>query len=382
MRRILIVHPEADVRTALEDSVRAVAAGPLIVEWAASLADGLRRARAIKPHVVFADIAGERVLVLQAMSELRAPGRLIVGLYNPLVLQGDLAFLRDATRSGVGDFIPLPTSDAEVLAALSASEHRDEEAPEEGRVISFFSQQGGVGTTTLAVNTALLMAGSNGVKGPVVLCDAAVQFGGAASFLGLTPQRDLADFLRDSHGGTALSACLTDEPVSGLKILAAPRDPIEGDRITPEDVTRVLIELRRRFRWVVVDTPPVLDLLTLAVLDSSDRIFVVTEAVTPTILGTARLLKLLDDERLGGDRVRVVLNRFNSFEGNLSERTVAERLSRDLDHVVPYDRTFVTAATRGRPVAVGRPNAAVEAALSRIGEDAVGLLAGPSGVPR
>ncbi len=378
MRRILIVHPEPAARTALESSIRAVSRGPVVLEWAASLADGLRRARAFKPHAVFIDITGERTLVLQVLAELRAPGCAVIALYNPLVMQGDLAFLRDATRAGVSDFLPLPTSDADVQAALSAAEHRDDPAAEEGQVVSFFSQQGGVGTTTLAVNTALLMAGSGQVKGSVVLCDAAVPFGGAASFIGLSPQRDMADLVRDPQGGAALAACLTDEPATGLKILAAPRDPVDGDRIAPEDLTRVLIELRRRFRWVVVDTPPVLDLLTLAVLDASDKIFVVTEAVTPTVLGTARLLGVLADERLGGDRLRVVLNRFNSFEGMLSERTVADRLQRDLDHVVPYDRAFVTAATRGRPLVLGRPSSAVEAALSRIGEDIVGQSAGQS----
>jgi pilus assembly protein CpaE len=339
------------------------------------MADGLRRSRAIKPHVVFLDIGGEKTLVLDTARELRAPGRLIVGLYNPLVLRGDLPFFRDATRAGVGDFIPLPASEIELLAALAASENRDGRAPAEGRVIAFFSQQGGVGTTSLAVNTALLMAGADQVKGKVALCDAAVQFGGAASFLGLKPQRDLADLVRDPQGVAALPACLTEEPGSGLKVLAAPRDPVEGDRITPEDITRVLIELRRRFAWVVVDTPPTLDLLTLAVLDSADKIFVVTEAVTPTILGTSRLLKLLDDERLGADRIRVVLNRFNSFEGNLAERTVSEQLGREVDHVVPYDRSFVTAATRGRPVLLGRPSSAIEAAFSNIGQDALSVKA-------
>ena len=75
MRRILIVHPDADVRTALEGSVRAAGSGPLVVEWAASLADGLRRACALQPNAVFVDISGERELVLQAIPELRAPGR-------------------------------------------------------------------------------------------------------------------------------------------------------------------------------------------------------------------------------------------------------------------------------------------------------------------
>jgi len=373
--RVLVVHPEAEVRTSIEESLRNVGPKPLIVESAPSLADGLRQARAIKPHVVFLDLGAERSLVLDAARELRAPGCLVVGLYNPLVLRGDLPFFRDATRAGVGDFIPLPASDSELLAALHSAETRDGRAPAEGRVIAFFSQQGGVGTTSLAVNTALLMAGSDQVKGKVALCDAAVQFGSAVSFLGLKAQRDLADLVRDPQGVAALPACLTEEPGSGLKVLAAPRDPVEGDTITPEDITRVLIELRRRFDWVVVDTPPTLDLLTLAVLDSADKIFVVTEAVTPTILGTSRLLKVLNDERLGADRIRLVLNRFNTFEGNLSERTVADQLGRPVDHVVPYDRNFVTAATRGRPVLLGRPSTALEAAFSALGQDATTLQA-------
>jgi pilus assembly protein CpaE len=343
------------------------------VEWAASLADGLRRARVNQPHVVFLDIGAERSLVLHAISELRAPGRLIVGLYNPLVLRGDVAFVRAFTRAGIADFIPLPPSEADVLGALAAAEHPLEGAPTEGRVIAFFSQQGGVGTTTLAVNTAMLMAGSDEVDGLVALCDSAVQFGTAASFLGLSVGRDLADFVRDPQGGAALSACLTEETVSGLKVLAAPRDPVQGDAITPEDLTRVLMELRRRFAWVVVDTPPVLDLLTLTVLDSADTIFVVTEATTPTLIGTERLLTVLDGERLNDERLRIVLNKFSTFDGNLSEDTVADRLGRDMDHVVPYDRAFLTASTRGRPVVATRAASAVEAALSRIGEDAVGL---------
>lgn len=375
MPRVLVVHPEAEVRGSIEESLRNIGPKPLIVESAPSLADGLRQARAIKPHVVFLDLGAERSLVLDAARELRAPGCLIVGLYNPLVLRGDLPFFRDATRAGVGDFIPLPASDSELLSALNSAETRDGRAPAEGRVIAFFSQQGGVGTTSLAVNTALLMAGSDQVKGKVALCDAAVQFGSAVSFLGLKAQRDLADLVRDPQGVAALPACLTEEPGSGLKVLAAPRDPVEGDKITPEDITRVLIELRRRFDWVVVDTPPTLDLLTLAVLDSADKIFVVTEAVTPTILGTSRLLKVLNDERLGADRIRLVLNRFNTFEGNLSERTVADQLGRPVDHVVPYDRSFVTAATRGRPVLLGRPSTALEAAFSALGQDATTLPA-------
>lgn len=382
MQRILIIHSDPDVRSSLEDAVRAASAQPVTIEWAASLADGLRRGLGLKPHAVFVELDMERSNVLRVVSELRGPGRLIVGLYNPLLLGGDLTFLRAATRAGAGDYIPIPTSHGEVAAALDGIASRREPAPKEGRLVAFYGQQGGVGATTLAVNAALLVAGSRKAGGTVVLCDAAAPFGSVAAHLGLNPPLDLSDFASDPRGAAALAACLMEEPSSGLKVLAGPRDPLAGGRIAPEDLTRVLIELRRRFDLVVVDTAPAFDLRTLTVMDAADQVFVVTEAVTPTVLGTARLLRLLEGERLTGDRLRVVLNRFNTFEGNLSERAVADLLGRPVDHVVPYDRSFVTAATRGRPVVTARHSSAVAEALARLGEDVLGSLRRLAGAAR
>ncbi len=216
VRRVLVVHSDADVRASLEQTLRTAAAIPLIIESAPSPSDALRRARSITPHVVFLDLDFERALVLRTIAELRAPGRLIVGLYNPLVLRDDLPFVREATRAGVGDFIPLPASEGELLTAIAASGTGDDKAPTEGRVIAFYSQQGGVGATTLAVNTALLLAGSDQVPGSVVLCDAAPQFGVAAEVL--TKAR-LVDSLEEGVVG-----------ISFMGVLAGSRGPNETAR--------------------------------------------------------------------------------------------------------------------------------------------------------
>lgn len=381
MYRILIVHPEVDVRSAIERALRQKVNHALVIESTATVADGLRRARVYDPHVVFFDVGGNRELTLQAARELRAPGRLTVGLFNPLVARGDWGFTRDFLRAGVGDFVELPPSDDEVAGCVSSMEFRSQQADKEGRVVAFFSQQGGVGTTTLAVNAAYLAA-SNGLADGVVLCDGAVQFGTVSAYLGLNPIRDMSAFIGDPHGSTAMAACLTDESASGLSVLPAPRNPLDGTSVTPEDMTRVLIELRRRASLVVVDTPPVLDLLTLAMLDSADRIMVVTEAVTPTLLGTAALLTILEAEGLGGDRLSLVLNRFSGFDGNLSERIVRERLGRPITHVVPYDRNFVVAATRGRPIAAGRLAPSIQVPLSSVADDVAGTRRTERGVMR
>ncbi len=373
MHRILIVHADESVRLAIERALRQ-SRQALVVQGAASLADGLRRARDLDPHLVFVDVGVDKGVIASVGGELRSPGRLLVGLYNPLLLRGDWAMLRDLTRAGIGDFVEVPPSDEEVIGALAALTSRDQHSPAEGKVIAFYSHQGGVGTTSLAVNVGVLLAASQG-GGSVVLCDAAVHFGAAAAYLGLNPVRDLSAFVRDPRGGAALTACLTDEPGTGLSLLAAPREPLDGASVTPEDITRLLVDLRRRFKWVIVDTAPSLDLLNLAVLDSADRVMVVTDAVTPTVVGTSALVRLLEREGFGPERISLIVSKFSSFDGNLTERTLRERLGRGVNHLVPYDRNFVIAATKGRPMAGGRMASAVQIALSSIVDDILATTA-------
>lgn len=368
MFRVLIVHPEGETRSRLEASVRAVAAPPFGIETAASPAEAVRRLRDFDAGLVLLPIQGDQQAVVHAAKDMAAPGRRLVGLYNPLVLRADWSAVREWTRAGIHDFLPVPASDADLAAVLAtASRAADATAAPEGTVVTFFSQQGGVGTTTLAVNTAVWLA-SRRKLGTVVLCDAALPYGSVSASLGLNPPRGLADYAADSGGASALPACLVLHEEWGLYVLAAPRDPVQGLRVAPEAVTRALVDLRRRFDWVIVDTAPTLDLVSLAAIEAADRLMVVTEAVTPTVIGTGTLLRLLTEARLGGDRIRLIVNRAAGTDTNLNDRAVADQLGRPPDHVVPYDRAFAAAINRGRPMLASRPSSAVQAALIDIAE--------------
>ena len=367
--RALIVHPVEAMRRAVAHALRQVAGAPITVHEAGSLTEGLRAARWYDPSYVLLDLSEERSLALEVAQEVRRADRLVIGLYNPLLLRDhEDDFFRAAARAGVGDFVPLPAAEAERAAALAGP--RPDAAAAGGRTIAFFGHKGGVGTTTLAVNTALLLAGS-GEAGEVALCDADLQFGDAAALLGLAPDRDLADMARDLDHLGALSAYLSRDPATGLRVLARPRDLVDAERVTPEELARLVIHLQRRFDTVVVDTPPVLDLMTLAVLDLAEKVILVTEAVTPTVLGTARLLRLLEEQGFAAERLRVVVNRHAAFEGNLPPGTVAEQLGRPVDYVIAYDRAFVTAATRGAPPILGRRKSDFPDVVGRLADDVV-----------
>ena len=376
---VLVVHPEAETRRALIETLRLALPGTALHAAEASTpTQALQAASWLEPRVVLLDLVAERRLALDVARNLRRPGRFVLGLYNPM-LAGDRGaeLFRAGARAGVTDYVALPAAESELAAALAALEPAAAESGRrDARALVFIAAQGGAGTTTLALNTALVLAGSR-AAGSVVLCDANIQFGNAAAHLGLAPDRDLIDLLRDLDAATTLTPYLLHHPETGLGLLASPRAAGDAEAVAPEDLSRALVALRRRFDTLVVDLPAAVDLRTLAALDLADRIYVVTEAVVPAVVSTQRLLGLLEELGLA-DRVRVVVNRYSSFEGNLSEGIVAQRLGRPVDRVVPYDRAVVVAATRGAPLVLAPRRGAFAEAIGELAGEAIESTRGAS----
>jgi pilus assembly protein CpaE len=367
--RVLIVHPDPVVRSEVESVLRRAHKNSIAVRHAAQAGAAIQIGRELDPRIVLLDLSQERALALSAARELRRPDRLLIGLFNPFVDSGSASeaeFLRQAVRAGIGDFVPLPLSEVEVSAALAALPESGP-AAHEGRTIAFFSHQGGVGTTTLAVNTALALRTGEPARN-VVLLDANVQFGCAAAHLGLVPERDLGDGLQELAAGM-MFPLPTAGPAPGIAVLASPLDPRAAQMVTPEDLSRALIELQRRYQVVVVDTAPVLDLMTLSVLDLSETVVVVTEGNAPTIAGTGRLLRMLESLGFGEERVRLVVNRYRREADVLAPDIIAGQLDRAVEHVVPFIWPVAVGTHRGAPALMERGAAQFGDAVRKLAKD-------------
>ncbi|MBV8545019.1 MAG: hypothetical protein JO093_24550 [Acidobacteria bacterium] len=362
--RVLIIHSDPAVRSDIEAVMRRVHKNSIAVRHAAQAAAAIQIARNYDPRIILLDLGQEKALALSVARELRRPDRLLIGLFNPHLDSGtgaDGEFLRQGVRAGIGDFIPLPFSDVEAAAALATLPHATP-ATNEGRVITFFSHQGGVGTTTLAVNTALALAGGEPARNVVVI-DANVQFGCVAAHLGIVPERDLAD---DFDLGSPLP---TAGPPPGISVLASPIDPRAAQLVTPEDLSRAVIEMQRQFQIVVIDTAPVLDLISLALIDLSETLVVVTDGSAPTIAGTARLLRMLGSLGFGDERVRLVVSRYRREADVLTPEVISSQLGRTVDHVVPFAWPVAVGTHRGTPALFERGAAQFGDAVRRLARD-------------
>lgn len=369
LERVLVVHADAEARRSIEDALRRIGPSTLSVYATGSLSEAAEKTRVLAPRVVLLGLDEHPAATLDLARTIRRTDRLLIGLYSPLVqghAEGEL--LRAAARAGIGDFAPLPVSQSELAAALRASPLLHPESPpaREGHAFSFFSIKGGVGCTTVAANTAVALAAQQPAR-QTALFDGDIAYGTACQVVGLPPDRDLVDLVRDIDHPGPLDAYLLHHDPSGLLILPSALTPLEAERIAPDDVSRIVLALRRRFHTVVIDAPTRLDYLSLSLLDLSETVLVLTEAVVPTLARTAQLLRLLQDQGFADSRLRLILNRPDaSLDGLLSERVVTEQLGRPLDLVIPYEKKAYDAVNRAVPLVLDRPRCGFSQAIQEL----------------
>jgi pilus assembly protein CpaE len=143
---------------------------------------------------------------------------------------------------------------------------------------------------------------------------------------------------------------LTLRHPSGLRVLAAPGDALEAAEVDDEAIARIVNLARKSFKYVVVDTFPVLDGVLMAILDVADVAFLVVQGTAPAVAGIARLLPVLDGLGFPSSRQRLVLNyNYKPFLGNLRPGDIGDRLQRTLDYVVPYEKRVLVSMNTGSP---------------------------------
>jgi pilus assembly protein CpaE len=216
-----------------------------------------------------------------------------------------------------------------------------------GRVITVASPKGGVGKTTLATNIAVGIARADH---PTVLVDLDIQFGDVASGLGIEPEYTLVDTVQGpaSVDTMALKTFLSRHS-TGLFVVAAPITPADADGITGAEITRLLQMLSSVFRYVVVDTAPGLSEHTLAALDQTTDVLLVTSMDVPGVRGLRKELDTLTELGMVTDTPQVVLN-FADADGGLTVADVEATIGRRVDLVLPLSRNVRASVNQGIPL--------------------------------
>jgi pilus assembly protein CpaE len=270
-----------------------------------------------------------------------------------------------AFRAGADDYLPKPLNPAELqgringlLARLQPAEHMNQTTG--GKVIAWYGAKGGVGTTTLAINSAIAM--HREMEPPVVLVDAALQLGDHRVFLDLGSDKHS---IVDACDGPVidpenLASCLVRH-TSGVDLLLAPLRPESADRVSLEHhhMQQIVETLRQSHDLVVVDLDKKFDDHTLDVIGLADVLVMVLTADLACLKNMRLLLGTLEQVGVRQDKVQLVLNRSNAHTG-ISVEAVERVLPQRITYQVVNDyRTAISSLNSGTPFMVNRPESPI-----------------------
>ena len=278
-------------------------------------------------------------------------------------------------RLGVIDFLPQPISRADVAAALEHAVRRHSQTqtsggPVGGEVVAFLKGAGGVGATTLAVQTGCVLASDAKAERPAhCVLDFDIQFGTAALQLDLMTAVDYGDLVSapDRLDGELLRG-LMGHHQTGLDVLGVPADVMPLETLTPEFVSTFLETARNEYVMSLIDLPIAWSGSTYVALQAADLVVVVTNLSVTAVRQTRRQLDTIQAHGLPPDRVKVALNRFDKgAAGAVRAKEAQQALGRQFDYLIVDDARLVGEATnQGVPLGEIKKRSKVERSIRKM----------------
>ncbi len=235
----------------------------------------------------------------------------------------------------VADFLVKPLTTAELVrACIRALQGPDRGDNAEAQIYTFMPASGGVGCTTLAVETAFQLHNSATKGASTCVVDLNFQHGSCAEYLDLEPRFNIEEVEnRPERLDRQLLDVMLSKHESGLCVLAAPTKPTEMRTFNTDLVIRVLDLVSAYFDNVVIDVPRTWFPWTEAILLGSNKLYIVTEMTVPCLRQAQRLIKAVYETTRNEVKPQVIVNRFEQrmFENGIKLADVEEVLG---DHFV------------------------------------------------
>jgi len=293
----------------------------------------------------------------------------------------DTEIILQAMRSGAEEFFSQPFNWPNVLQSLERIRGKinlqSAKNIGRGRIITVFSNKGGVGTTTVATNLAVALAAEH--RQLVCLVDLVLQFGSVTSFLNLEASYTILDLVKNlKHLDPMLVEGSLARHASGLRVLAEPFHAEDASAVKHADVDEILNALIQSFDFVIVDAPKDFDDIAAVAVEKSHQILFVTEMDIPSLKNSRRAIDLFQRVGVPQTNIRLVLNRYiksKIIDVGSVERALGTKVFWTLPNDYP---TAVSAINQGIPIVDGAPKSDLARGYRGLAERLVNMMGSSS----
>ncbi|RWL45349.1 MULTISPECIES: response regulator/pilus assembly protein [unclassified Mesorhizobium] len=281
------------------------------------------------------------------------------------------AAVRILVQLKVADFLVKPITTADLVrSVIRALQGPGREENTESHIYTFMPAAGGVGTTTLALQTAFQLHHSVTRGASTCVVDLNFQQGACAEYLDLEPRFDITEIENQPERlDRQLLDVMLSKHASGLCVLAAPTRPSDMRSFKTDVVVRMLDLVAAYFDNVVIDMPRTWFPWTETVLLGSNKLYIVAEMTVPCLRHTQRLIQAVYETAGKEVKPNVIVNRFEQkmFDSGIKQADVQDILGEHFVGGISNNYRLVREAVdRGVPLHAIDPNANVVNDLKKI----------------
>jgi pilus assembly protein CpaE len=262
-------------------------------------------------------------------------------------------------RAGTNEFLLQPLKRTEFRDAMGRLERAPRQATggesKLGKIYTFLGSKGGVGTTTLAVNFASVLAQRKLSAGLIDLDwvgnDAAMQ-------LGASPQYTLMEVAEnlDRMDQALFEGFVTRDPL-GFFVVGPPDALDQQGQFSDHQFREFATFLVEKYDAVVIDGGrSVSDPVVLAAAQVSTATFLVIDQEFPSLRNAQRYITFLMRMGFNQDQIRVVVNRYtkkiNSNIASLDQ--IQQTLNQQVFYGIPPSPAVIASINKARPFVANR----------------------------
>ncbi len=370
MTQILIVDDDANNRAVLAD---ALCEEPYELHEADNGRQAVELAQAKLPDLILLDIMMPGMDGISVLRELRAHEETKTIPVIVVSACGSESQVVACLEEGALDHVSKPFSNAVVRARVRAAlrtqlhEHGDLEL--KGKTLGLIGAKGGVGTTTVALNLALILQQR---QHKVNALELRPSYGTFAASLGMAPARNirqLAQTPSEPISSEMLRPILCSH-ASGLRVLFGPQPDDGHVELPPKLAANLVLTLGRMADYTVIDLPAIPSATTLSALSYCDQFVLVLEPESSSLDAALVMKRQIADSVAPEKFVGMIVVRQTVSSSSLTVSHIESAAACPVIGVILPDADLCyDALSSGTPFVLSDPGNVISLALRDIAQE-------------